>query len=799
MAALTADRVVVELEARLGQYEANVARAEQKFDRSMGNIQKSAGRTEAFVARSMGAIGGALAGVSAIALARTFLDIADRAKNMESQLRLATREVGSFGQAQADVNRIATQTRTSINDVATLYASFARGAKDLGINQAQVAQITQTVNQAMLVSGTSSAEAGNAIRQLSQAFASGVLRGDEFNSIMENAPRLAKLLADSLGIPIGSLRAMAEEGDLTADKLVRAFTNREFTAGLQEEVDQMPVTFERAMILLENAAQNTFSAFDRGGGFSEMIASFVSDGATGFGDMATAAEDAGIRIRGEFAGMAAAVQPLIDSVREAINWINSLSAAQEAQGSKEFLLGSAQDIQRWAPDSVFGRAAGRYIQGRSAAEARRRREIGFQGGDAAGIGAFINSVMQSGASPRRAVAAKPKKTGRKTRTPRSPLDADAFAREEAQLNDEILSLKANAVTDASERALAEMKRLEAARLTATTEIQNDKRFTAAQKEKLVALVGTVNALAQAQVLAERDVAVAKDALDERLAGIRNEQDLLRVQADLAATRRERTAIENRILDLAYEQERADLEAVIASKDATAAQKRIAEQRLAMLGQIEAAEREGLNRRGEGPLARYRRDLNNPDRANDEVESAVIDELESVRDSISSAVQKTLGVKNPILAALINSFIEQQLIRPILDGVAGAQGGGGGFLGGIFGTARSIFGFASGGSGVLGGRGGTDRNVLALNGRPIANVSRGETLNVGSKALSGRSSGTTVISAPQFDLRGAVMTRELYADMERISQANAAQAGAAAYQKTMKDVPGRMRGFQRYGK
>ena len=99
----TVDKVIVELEARLDRYEANVARAEQKFDRAMGGIQKSAGNAEKFVSRAAGAMAAALAGVSAIALAKEFLQLTDTAKQLEAQLRLSTRETGSFAQAQEDV------------------------------------------------------------------------------------------------------------------------------------------------------------------------------------------------------------------------------------------------------------------------------------------------------------------------------------------------------------------------------------------------------------------------------------------------------------------------------------------------------------------------------------------------------------------------------------------------------------------------------------------------------------------------------------------------------------------------
>jgi tape measure domain-containing protein len=176
------------------------------------------------------------------------------------------------------------------------------------------------VNKAFVVSGAGADEASNAIRQLVQAFQSGVLRGDEFNSMMENAPRLAKLLSDSLGIPIGQLRKMAEEGELTSDKLVKAFSDRKFTEGLDEEFKKLPVTFSQAMTQVETAAIQTFGAFDRGGQFSTAIANFVSDGAKGFADLGGAAEKFGADTSVALAGVFQIFSNLIGEV-------NRLSAA----------------------------------------------------------------------------------------------------------------------------------------------------------------------------------------------------------------------------------------------------------------------------------------------------------------------------------------------------------------------------------------------------------------------------------------------------------------------------------------
>lgn len=272
-----------------------------------------------------------------------------------------------------------------------------------------------------------------------------------------------------------------------------------------------------------------------------------------------------------------------------------------------------------------------------------------------------------------------------------------------------------------------------------------------------------------------------------------ELDALRSQAEIAGSRGDRLALERSILDAMEKQERAELEtAISAGKLADATKAR------GDLAAMQAGRRVALDRQYETPLAKYGRELSDPDRKNDAVENAVVGELQSVRDSITSGVQKALGIENPVLAALINSFIEQQLIKPLLEGLSGAGGGGGGFLGGLVASVGSIFGFSSGGSMTLGGNGGTDRNQLSLNGRPIANVSRGETLNVGTKALGGRSGGTTIVQNINVDGRNSVTPEGFARQILAISNQQAVQASSSMGQAVIKGVPKRMAQFNRDG-
>ena len=797
--AVTADRVVVELEARLDKYEANVARAETKFNKAMSGIQKAAGATEIFVTRAMGGIAGTLAGVSVVALVQSFLHLADEAKKLDAQLRLATAGFGSFGKAQEDVRRIADATRSGLSETASLYGNFARGAKELGASQADAARATETFSKTLKISGADAQESASATLQFGQALAAGALRGDELNSILEASPRLARLLAESMGQPIGQIKQLGEQGKLTSDKLLKALTDTEFTSGIDAEFNQLPVTFDDAMTQVYNSALTTFSAFDQGGEFSAMLASFVSGGADGFSDLEGSAQSFGVSVRGTLEGLGDVFEPMFEAGKSVFG---ELGDRAESLGDRirNFFGDIFRDIDRLTQNAekngLYGTLGGKgtnleetFRRGASQSDVQRRMALILA----------ADPLRDAPQKPSGHLKVPPSSSTKKTRTPKSPLNPEAFAREEASLNDQILRLKGDELTNAADRAKTELARIDASKAAAIKEIELDKRYTPEQKKKIIALTATVAALEAGKVIYERDVQAAKDALDIRLGDLRNQQDLLQSQADLTDDREKRRDLELRLLDLAYQQEEAELRAVIASKDATDAQKKIADERLKILGNLKANGAAKIEQQHEGPLDQYLRqnDLSGS-KGRDRVEELITQELDYVQDGIRNAITKRLGIKDPFLAGIIDMFIQQNIMKPLAEALAGA--GGGGIVGGVLGGIGSFLGFASGGSGTLGGRGGTDRNVLSLNGRPFANVSRGETLSVGSKALGGRGGGAQVVTVvvqegDLFQAKVASISRGVAAP---IAQAYASQAAGAMGRAINANIPSRLATFQRDG-
>ncbi|AFL76241.1 tape measure protein [Thiocystis violascens] len=179
------------------------------------------------------------------------MELADAWANLQAKLELATDSGAAAAQALADVQGIAQSTSSDIGATADLYATLSRALNSLGDETTSVAGLTRTITQAFAISGASAAESAGTITQLAQALASGQLRGDEFNSVMEQAPRLAQALADELGVTTGALRQMAEDGELTAEAVIGALSGQ--ADAIAAEAASLPDTFERATTRLKNS------------------------------------------------------------------------------------------------------------------------------------------------------------------------------------------------------------------------------------------------------------------------------------------------------------------------------------------------------------------------------------------------------------------------------------------------------------------------------------------------------------------------------------------------------------------
>lgn len=198
---------------------------------------------------------------------------ADAFSNMSSKLKLATDSAAEYAKAQEDLFRVAQENKTALADTINLYARLSTGLKDMGQSQAQIVAMTDLVSKSLRISGATTAEASSVITQFGQAMGSGVLRGEEFNAIMENGNRLARALADGLGVSIGALRKMATEGQLTSDVVVKALQSQ--TDALNREAATIKTTVSQAWTTLENAITRYIGTTDQAKGSSQQLAQAI--------------------------------------------------------------------------------------------------------------------------------------------------------------------------------------------------------------------------------------------------------------------------------------------------------------------------------------------------------------------------------------------------------------------------------------------------------------------------------------------------------------------------------------------
>lgn len=193
-----------------------------------------------------------LASVAATAFGgREVIRAADEYATLSARVKLATESQDEFNVAQAALFDISQNTRAELGATVALYSKVAGTLRNIGAEQTESLGFVESVNKALALSGTVGAQASGVILQLSQGLGAGAVRGDEFNSVMEGAPRLMQAFADGMGVPIGKLREMAEAGELTTERLFKALASQR--AKLAQEYAAFPETVAGAMQRIQNA------------------------------------------------------------------------------------------------------------------------------------------------------------------------------------------------------------------------------------------------------------------------------------------------------------------------------------------------------------------------------------------------------------------------------------------------------------------------------------------------------------------------------------------------------------------
>ena len=609
-----------------------------------------------------------LKGVVAAFGLRELQQTVDAYTNVQNRLKLVTGNASELLGVTKELFNISNETRQSYEATAEVYARTALATKDLGLSQRDTLEFTRSLNQAVILSGASSAEASAGLIQLSQGLASGALRGDELRSVLEQLPAVADVIADSLGVTRGELRQMGQAGKITAEVIIDAFAKAQ--GELDGKFNQTVSTISQAFVVLKNNVTQYIGELDAATGASVTIAGILLtlgqniDIVTKLLVIGTAAWVAyqlaasaalGTSILAAVAGNVVAFGQLALSVRSATGAVELLNAAfltgpfalvaaLAAAGAAAYVFRDELKASLTAViteaivlidklsrnlTSLFGLLGKGYsVSGFSEDELRGGASDILIGLDKKQSGESSAGTISSVTGPN---VSKPSSGGSNG----GMTEAMKAAKQAAS---DLKNVIAETSTE-QETLLRKIKELEKLRGFAKTdeEVRAVDRALAAANEKLktasTELPGVDDAMSRLVRQTDRFADSAASAFGDFITGAKSAKEAL---SDLLG----------------------DMAKLVLQEGVT------------------------------GPLS----------------------------DALRGAIRGKGGSSGGGLFSSLFSSV---------GSIFGGSSGGGGFLSSI----GSVFGFASGGSMVLGGNAGIDQNLLSLNNQPIANVGRGEVLSI----------------------------------------------------------------------
>lgn len=325
--------LTVDLLLKSGSFERDSGKAARVVQRDMATIQTSmsdaARRGADEVATGFRRVAFEAIGLSsALTAVKAAIGKADEWTNLNNRLRLVTQGQAQFAAAQADVIRIAGAARQPLGATAELYQRIAMNQEATGLSGAALARVVETISKTMVISGSTSAGAEAALVQLGQAFASGTLRGEELNSVMEQAPALAQAIAKGLNVPIGKLRELGAAGKLSSQQVISALQSQ--AGAVDEAFGKMAATVGQSLTLFNNNLQVMIGRADEATGASQALAAGI--GALGNNLQMVAV-----------AGAVVASGPLLKALLARVAATNAGMAADRAAAAQN--LAAAQQLE----------------------------------------------------------------------------------------------------------------------------------------------------------------------------------------------------------------------------------------------------------------------------------------------------------------------------------------------------------------------------------------------------------------------------------------------------------------------
>ncbi|MCA7591473.1 tape measure protein [Escherichia coli] len=243
---------------RLEKMSGGASKAASKFDQLQTSINKVAGAIAASIVVDWG---------------RAFLVAADNMSQLNARIERLTGSAATASQTMQSLMRISSATGGSLQDTAKLWETLSTALRDTGATNGQIIQLTETLQKIGRIGGSSSEEMANALRQFGQSISSGTVRAEEFNSILEQMPELARQIAAGMGVSIGELRQLMLDGKLTAEDALNAIQKQ--TGSVNAEFEKLPRTLSQANTALTNSFLSMIDSVNQATGASNGLVAVI--------------------------------------------------------------------------------------------------------------------------------------------------------------------------------------------------------------------------------------------------------------------------------------------------------------------------------------------------------------------------------------------------------------------------------------------------------------------------------------------------------------------------------------------
>ncbi|EGC4097641.1 phage tail tape measure protein [Escherichia coli] len=297
----TLRELIIKISANSRSFQSEISRASrmgQDYYRTMQNGGRQSAAASREMRRALAEVTDQIntAKSSALNMAGAFagafatghlISLADEWNSVNARLKQASQSSDDFQVSQRELMAISQRTGTAFSDNASLFARSAASMREYGYSSEEVLKVTEAISTGLKLSGASTAEASSVITQFSQALAQGVLRGEEFNSVNENGDRVIRALAAGMGVARKDLKAMADNGKLTADKVVPALISQ--LGALRDEYAAMPDTVSSSATKVENAFMAWVGGANEASGVTKTLSGVLNGIAGNIDTVATAA------------------------------------------------------------------------------------------------------------------------------------------------------------------------------------------------------------------------------------------------------------------------------------------------------------------------------------------------------------------------------------------------------------------------------------------------------------------------------------------------------------------------------